>query len=85
MVDIGYETRMVSNGTVGQRFLLQEVIGMDQSVFLNSSNHERSELRKSLVSDPGDFLISFISYMKLRYENAKMYSLWPGNGFCDQN
>jgi hypothetical protein len=40
MVDIGYETRMVSNGTVGQRFLLQEVIGMDQSVFLNSSNHE---------------------------------------------
>lgn len=44
MVDIGYETRMVSNGTVGQRFLLQEVIGMDQSVFLNSSNHENTEL-----------------------------------------
>ena len=41
MVDIGYETRMVSNGTVGQRSLLQEVIGMDQSVFLNSSNHEK--------------------------------------------
>lgn len=52
---------------------------------MDISNHERSEQRKFSVSDPGDFLVSFISYMKLRYENAKMYSLWPGNGFCDQN
>ena len=48
------------------------------------SNHERSELRKSLVIQRAFFLF-FISYMKLRYENAKMYSLWSGNSFCDQN
>ena len=34
------------------------------------SNHERSELRKSLVIQRAFFLF-FISYMKLRYENAK--------------
>ena len=50
----------------------------------NNSNHERSELRKSLVI-LRTFFMPFISYMKLRYENAKMYSLWPGNSFCDQN
>ena len=50
----------------------------------NSLFHERSELRKSLVIQRAFFLF-FISYMKLRYENAKMYSLWSGNSFCDQN
>lgn len=53
-------------------------------IICNSSNHERSELRKPFGLSRAFFLF-FISYMKLRYENAKMYSLWPGNGFCDQN
>ena len=42
------------------------------------SYHERSELRKP-SGLPRAFFLFFISYMKLRYENAKMYSLWPGN------
>ena len=60
MVDIGYETRMVSNGTVGQRFLLQEVIGMDQSVFLNDSNHEKYEINSKAVQEPAGQLCKLL-------------------------
>ncbi len=77
MVDIGYETRMVSNGTVGQRSLLQEVIGMDQSVFLNSSNHEKYhekyEINSKAVQEPAGQLC------KLSLAASNSYFIYPLN------
>lgn len=73
MVDIGYETRMVSNGTVGQRFLLQEVIGMDQSVFLNSSNHGKYEINSKAVQEPAGQLC------KLSLAASNSYFIYPLN------
>gem|GEM_PF-2582417 len=65
-------------------FIRNDLILIEYKYIIIEGVNSSNLVKKSLVI-LRTFFMPFISYMKLRYENAKMYSLWPGNGFCDQN